>query len=60
MKTIYRQTYSMLDWLGDIGGLTDALVLILAALVYPISTFALKAKLLASIFRFRESERHLR
>lgn len=28
LKQIDRQTYSLLDWLGDCGGLLDALVLI--------------------------------
>lgn len=57
LKTIYRQTYSALDWLGDIGGLTDALMIIIGALTLPVATFALKAKLLSYLFRFRESEK---
>ena len=55
LKTIYRQTYSMLDWLGDVGGLYDALLLIMQFITLPISTFALRSKLLSSLFRFRES-----
>lgn len=55
LKTIYRQTYSALDWLGDIGGLNDALMLIIGALTLPVATFALKAKLLSSMFKYRES-----
>ena len=34
-KVIERQTYSLLEWLGDIGGLFDALRLIGAGLVAP-------------------------
>ena len=56
LKTIYRQTYSGLDWLGDIGGLTDAMMIIVGGLTFPVTTFALKAMLLSSMFRYRESE----
>ena len=28
VRTIFRQTYNILDWLGDVGGLTDALIII--------------------------------
>ena len=38
-----RQTYSSLDFLGDLGGLYDALRLIAQTIVAPFSTFALKA-----------------
>ena len=55
MNTIYRQTYSILDWLGDVGGLYDAIMLIMQFATLPISTFALKAHLLSVLFRFRES-----
>ena len=45
-----RQTYSLLDFLGDLGGLFDALRLIAAALVSPFSTLALKVSILSSLF----------
>lgn len=32
-----RSTYSLLEWLGDIGGLLDALKLIAAALINPLA-----------------------
>ena len=38
--------YSILDWLGDIGGLHDALQIIGAFIASPFSTFALKLELL--------------
>lgn len=38
-----RQTYSSLDFLGDLGGLYDALRLIAQTIVAPFSSFALKA-----------------
>ena len=34
-----RQTYSLLDWLGDLGGLADALFYALRALVQISSVF---------------------
>ena len=52
-----RQTYSFLEWLGDIGGLYDALRLIGLLTITPFGTFARKAMLLSEIFRFTESKR---
>ena len=45
-----RQTYSVLDFLGDLGGLLDALRLIGEAFIAPFSQFALKVTLMASVF----------
>lgn len=50
-----RQTYSMLEWLGDIGGLFDALRYIGAMLIYPIAAYNLRSKLLGSVFRYIDS-----
>ena len=52
---IERQTYSLLEWLGDVGGLFDALIIIGGYIVGPISAFTLKATLLSRIFRFTQS-----
>ena len=49
---IERQTYSLLEWLGDVGGLSDMLFLIGKLLISPIAAFALKAELLSQAFRF--------
>ena len=38
-KQIERSTYNALEWLGDLGGLIDALRLIGAFLVAPLSAF---------------------
>ena len=43
--TINRTTYSLLDWLGDLGGLTDALFLILNFMLSPFRSFNLKSAL---------------
>ena len=45
----------MLEWLGDIGGLFDALRYIGILFVYPFVAFNLKSLLLTQIFRFIES-----
>ena len=41
----------MLEWLGDVGGLFDALSLIGKILLGPLSAFALKSELLTSVFK---------
>ena len=51
-----RQTYSLLDWLGDIGGLFDALRYLFFSLAYPVSEFALQTSMLASFFRLQQSD----
>lgn len=45
-----RETYSLLEWLGDIGGLLDALRHIGTFVVAPITSFSLSSDLLSSIF----------
>ena len=57
---VTRQTYSFLDWLGDMGGLFDAFYLMGMIIVSPISKFALKTELLSSMFRYRGSEEGLK
>ena len=51
-KVIERSTYSVLEWLGDVGGLFDMLKLIGGILMGPISAFNLKATLLKQAFHF--------
>ena len=51
-----RQTYSLLDWLGDLGGLLDILLHIGRILVFPISSFNLKQLLMSSFFRYKFSD----
>ena len=47
---VERSTYSSLDWLGDIGGLFDALKLIAQYFVLPFSAFALKLEIFGQVF----------
>ena len=56
-KVIYnRQTYSLLDWLGDCGGLFDALYYFLKVIVTPVASFNLQATLLSYLIRERPSD----
>ena len=52
LKQINRQTYSLLDWLGDAGGLLDALFFIAETIVEPFSLFALQSKLVSLLVKF--------
>ena len=50
-KRIYeRSTYSFLDWLGDVGGLFDGLILITRWIIQPFVSFSLSSKLLSHLF----------
>ena len=52
-----RQTYSFLDWLGDLGGLFDALYYFFYLLLLPFSSFRFDSWFLNSLFRFRPSSK---
>ena len=53
MLTINRETYSLLDWMGDCGGLFDALVMVIGFFVGPLAMFSMQATLLSSFFKFK-------
>ena len=46
-----RSTYSALDFLGDLGGLFDALRFIGETILSPFTHYALKVFLMANLFR---------
>ena len=48
---INRQTYSVLDWLGDIGGLNGILLTIAEISIAPFASFELSRYLLLNFFR---------
>ena len=54
-KVTTRQTYGILDWLGDIGGLIDFLFLIFSMILGPYTSFMQKSLLLSKIFSFQAS-----
>ena len=58
-EMINRQTYSFLDWLGDMGGLLDSLYILSGLVVYPVAQFALRTQLMSKIFRYRGSDASL-
>ena len=49
-----RQTYSILDWLGDIGGLLEIMFYIGSVLVEPVANFTLHTTMMASFFRYKQ------
>ena len=48
---ISRQTYGFLDWLGDIGGLTDGFYLIINLTISSYLSFSKASYLMAQLFR---------
>ena len=44
-----------MDWLGDCGGLLDALFFLVDLLVLPFTTFALREKLLSTLALYQTS-----
>ena len=46
-QIIERQTYHLLEWIGDVGGLFDGLVYIFKIIVKPFSLFAVQAEVLS-------------
>ena len=53
LNIINRQTYSLLDWLGDVGGFIDAIVIIGKIIVFPYSQFRFSSFVLTRFFRFK-------
>ena len=53
---IERQTYSLLEWIGDIGGLFDGLRIVASSIVTPLAAFVLKSKLLSENFSLVKSK----
>ena len=47
--TTERKTYSILEWVGDVGGLYDGLLVIGSNLIAPITTLILRFALIANM-----------
>ena len=56
---INRQTYGILDFLGDIGGLIDAMKYIVAFLLSPYWNFKYASFMLTKVFRVESSVRFI-
>ena len=50
LNVIERSTYSILEWLGDVGGLFDALRILGAFIVLPVASMSMKQALLSTLF----------
>ena len=50
-----RESYATLDWLGDIGGLVDALFILGRFIVEPFAVYALNSRLTSTIVRYNPS-----
>ena len=48
-RIVERQTYNFLEWLGDVGGLFDGLLMILSVLMQPFAKYALRMVLMDSM-----------
>ena len=55
-RQISRKTYSLLDWIGDIGGFFDGLNAILGFFLRPLAVYALNTKLTSLIVHFKNKE----
>ena len=56
MQITDRATYGFLEWLGDVGGLFDALKYFGILIVAPFARFNLKTELLSSIFNKHKND----
>ena len=54
-----RQTYDILSCLGDIGGLTDCLLLASQLFLYPFTSYSLQTFLLSRLFRMQPLKTHV-
>ena len=51
LKQFNRQTYGLLEWLGDCGGLLDALLFLSKIIIKPFAVFSLWQKLTEILVR---------
>ena len=58
LTTIERQTYSLLEWLGDVGGLFDGLVLFANYLIAPFVSFYMQSVLFSQLLGKNEDSQH--
>ena len=55
---IERSTYSILEWLGDVGGLFDGLVLFANYLIAPFVSFYMQSVLFSQLLGKNEDSQH--
>ena len=56
LNVVARSTYSLLDWLGDIGGLFGMLQLLGGALLGPFTLFNMKVHLLQQLYNVNSTD----
>jgi hypothetical protein len=54
-----REIYSLLDLLGDLGGVTDVLIFIIGIFIFPISQHSFTMRYLQKMFLVRTSQSNL-
>ena len=52
---VSRQTYNILEWLGDVGGLNDSLYIIAQLILVPFTSFYNSSFLTRRIFRIKKA-----
>ena len=52
---VNRQTYNLLEYLGDIGGLLDAMLFIAQLVLWPVYNFNVSSHLMKRMFRKKSS-----
>ena len=52
---VNRQTYNLLEYLGDIGGLLDAMLFIAQLVLWPVYNFNVSSYLMKRMFRKKSS-----
>ena len=57
IKVSNRQTYDVLDWLGDCGGLADALFRLASFVISVFTSYNIKNVLLTTLFRSTQSSK---
>ena len=55
MEIVTRQTYDILTWLGDVGGLYDGIKGLGSIIMSAFSTYSMKTLLLTTMFRTTQS-----
>lgn len=51
VNLVARETYGLLEFMGDLGGLFEALYYIFRFILSPLTSFVLAAELMTSLFR---------
>lgn len=51
VNLVARETYGLLEFLGDLGGLNEALRVSFGLILAPLTSFVLSAELMMSLFR---------